>query len=377
MLPPQPLSPETVQELERLAAGGGPEAAAAREQLERLGEDRELPRELRRMARLALFRLRSRGVTDTAARKPRPFPAVGGRRIAEGVGGPILGDGRAWIAVVVEASAGGTVYVRVAVDDRRGVAGLAVEELPRRTAREELEAARQAAGVRLAPEEAAAMLGGAVATARATGSGLPVAYFAHRDLLEALLGHSPDGPFGWARSAWETELGLAGQHDQTLVAWARASGSLAEHPELGGWALPAEVMRAHVGELQRLSESRVAVLPGTVRSQLDQHILAATRELCGPPWAALLAGRFAYTALRLARLGQAQQARLAAACCVALSQPQRFAPPGALEALARRELAPIVADRLPRSAGGEGRPAERASRSSASGRRTLSGLVLP
>ena len=378
MSPPQPISPQTVQELERLAAGAGPEAAAAREQLERLGEDRGLPRDLRRLARLALFRLRSRGVEPAADLEPRPSrsrPAA--HRIVEGVGGPILGDGQAWVAVVAEAAAGGTAYVRVAVDDRRGVAALVVEELPRRAAREEVEAARQAAGVQLAPAEAAAMLGGAVATARATGSGLPVAYFTHRDLLEALLGDPAGGPFGWARDAWGTELDPTGQDEGTLAAWVRGSGSLAEHPELGRWALPAEAMRGHVGELRRLSESRVAVLPETARSHLDHHVLAAVRDLCAPPWGALLAGRFAYVALRLARLGQGQQARLAAACCVALSQPQRLPPPGALEALVRRQLTPIVADLLPRAPGGGGHVPGREPGSATPGRRTPSGLILP
>lgn len=356
MLAPQPLSPQTIHELERLAAAGGPQAAAAREQLERLGEDRELPKELRRLARLALFRLRSRGEGEgqAPALPARPAPGrAGGYRILQGVGGPILGDGRAGVAALLEAPGGGSIYLRAAMDDRRGLVGLEVEELPRRAVREELELAREAAGVDLAAAEVAAMLGGAVATARAAGSGLPVAYFTHREVLEPLLTEAPDGPFGWARGGWPAELEMAGQDEQTLAAWVRGSGSLVEHPELARWALPAEAMRAHVAELKRLSESRVAVLAPTVKSQLEQHVLAAVRELCAPPWATLLAGRFAYVALRLGRLGVLQPARLAAACCLALLEPQRFAPPGALQALVQRTLAPLVADRLARAAGSE------------------------
>ena len=371
------VSARTVQELEQKAAGG-PDTDEALRELRRLAEDRELPKPVRRLARLALHRLRSRGLEVDADLPPPASPAAR-VRLVQAVAGPILGDGQVGLVAVVLSGSGTTFSLRAAVSDRRGLQGLAVEEGPRREAQEALEQARRAEGVDLEAAEASAMLAGAVATARRAGLGLPVAFFTHRDLVEPLLAGDDPRPLAFAPRAWPASLREQLEvADEVLAAWVRASASLAEQAELARWSLPAEVMQARAEELRRLASGRVAVLAATARSQLDHHVLAALRQLCEPPWSALMAERLAYVALRSARRGQPAAARLAAAGWLALARPGVTQAPGALEALVRRELEPLVAGLAGRAEGpaaeAGGRPGPPTARPV---RRTPSGLILP
>ncbi|HEY8486312.1 MAG TPA: hypothetical protein VIL11_02855 [Limnochordales bacterium] len=418
----RPVDVAFIHQLRRQAASADPQGQKARRRLAELAEDRTLPKEVRRAARLALFQL---GAALGAPARPAGGPGQGtvaaaGKRpgmpaaqVVGAVAGPLMGDGQLPVGIAAMTAGSGTVLVRAVLSDRRGIVELQVEELSRRAVQEWLEQARRSVGLPLEEGQARACWAGALAVARRAGSGLPVEFFTYRDLLEGLAqpvaaaeeraaqgapgaagepdggGHPQPGLFSWCRGGWPAALlELAGDEGRVELL-ARASGSLAAHPELGRWRLPEEVLRPHRAQLERLARSPLALPAAAAHARREHQVAQVAGELSRPPWAELLAGRLAYLALRLSHLeGVGPAARQAAACALVLEAAARAGGqdpqgpagvvPGVVAELARRELQPAGAG--PGGAGGPARgpvPARPAAPGGPRLRRTPSGLIVP
>lgn len=339
------MQPHDLDGLEEAARSGGPASEEALKRLAEISESPQAPKDLRKAARRALYRLRSRGVKG-AGQPPRPAPSGPGPlrwQLESGAASSIEGDGAVEALAVAEGPGGGVLLLQSRLDDRRGMLLLEAADASRREARELLEAAKAGGMAPLHGHEVARLLGGAVRLAREAGRGLPPSYFSHRERLDEALAPIQGGPYAWARDSWPEELSEGVSDAGRLSARVQASAVLANHPELMRWALPAEAVGPLADELRELAASRLHILPQTRQARLDRAVDLAARALRNGPMAQRMAARFAYTALRLIRQGDRTAAHLAAACSEWLTRPEADWVPAAVEALARRILGAYLA----------------------------------
>ena len=311
------LPPDAVDETLRGFADA--HGAAALPVLQRLAGER-LPRDLRRAARLALYRLAQHGVQAPPAARPvlerRPERAV-----------------RAWLSAV-DGSGSRAVWIlfeaprafelcSLIVNDEAGVMDVAGGEITKKRLETELAALRASQKlpwIEVEPARALAAVGEALAVHQARGT-TPPAGFAR-----------------WERRFTPAEPGPlpAREADPARVAQAPA---LLELPEMAGWFLEPETVQADALELLQARDSQL-VVSEQVKAEREEALVTRVveRELDAAArrrWARRLdAMVFVFEAT-----GRPEQAAMAGAAAAALADDSRpIASQPFARALAQRAL---------------------------------------
>jgi hypothetical protein len=263
-------------------------------------------RDLRRAARLAVYRLAQRGVQPP----PRPAPPVVARRGERAVRAwlsGVDGSGSRAVWVLFERGPGSLALCSLIVNDEAGVLEVAGGEISRRRLETELaglRASQKLPWVEVEPARALAAVGEAVAAQRARGASPPAAFARWERLFPPVESAPPP----------------AGEADPALV---ERAPSLLELPEMAGWFLDPERVQADAVELLQARESRL-VVSEQVKAEREEAIVTRVveRELdlgARRRWARRLeAMTFIFEAT-----GRAEQAALAGAAAAALADESR------------------------------------------------------
>jgi len=297
------LAAAPVDELDAtLRAVAAEHGAAALPLLTALASD-QAGREVRRLARRALYRLAQRGVTPAAARATRPVVARRQEQASRAWLSGVDGSGSRAVWIVFEGGFGGASLCSLIVNDISGIVEVAGGPVTKKRLAVELaglRASQKLPWVESDPARAVGLVAEALALHRARSAAVPPAFARWQRLFESATASAP-----LAEAAADPAL------------TARAA-ELLDLPELAGWFVDPDAAQSDALELLEARASRL-VVSEHIKAERESAIVTRVVEREFPPEARQRwARRLREMALIFEATGRADIAAVAGAVATAL-----------------------------------------------------------
>jgi hypothetical protein len=280
-------------------------------------------REVRRVARRALYRLAQRGVAPAAAPAARPVVARRQDQASRAWLSGVDGSGSRAVWIVFEGGFGGASLCSLIVNDVTGIVEVAGGPVTKKRLAVELaglRASQKLPWVESDPARAVGLVAEALALHRARGAALPPAFARWQRLFESA---PPPAPIPEVAA------------DPALTARA---AELLDLPELAGWFLDPEAVQSEALELLEARASRL-VVSGQIKAERESVIVTRVVEREFPPEAReRWARRLREMALVFGATGRADLAAVAGAVATALAGTRDVAQDPFALLLARRGM---------------------------------------
>ena len=261
-------------------------------------------REVRRVARRALYRLAQRGVTPAAAPAARPVVARRQEQASRAWLSGVDGSGSRAVWIVFEGGFGGATLCSLIVNDVTGIVEVAGGPVTKKRLAAELaglRAAQKLPWVESAPARAVGLVAEALALHRARATAVPPAFARWQRLFESAPAPAPMPEVA-------ADPGLT----------ARAA-ELLDLPELAGWFVDPEAVQSDALDLLETRASRL-VVSEQIKAERESGIVTRVVEREFPPEARQRwARRLREMALVFGATGRADVAAVAGAVATALA----------------------------------------------------------
>ncbi len=280
-------------------------------------------REVRRVARRALYRLAQRGVTPPAAPARGPVVARRQEQASRAWLSGVDGSGSRAVWIVFEGGFGGATLCSLIVNDVTGIVEVAGGPVTKKRLAAELaglRASQKLPWVESDPARAVGLVAEAIALHRARGAALPPAFTRWQRLFESA---PPPAPLPEAAP------------DPALAARA---AELLELPELAGWFVDPEAVQSDALELLEARASRLVVSEHIKAERESAIVTRVVEREFSPEARRRWARRLREMVLVFAATGRADIAAVAGAVATTLAATRDVARDPFAVSLAQRGL---------------------------------------